>query len=914
MDPQKHHVLLVGPRVVHLKPFFERRRYQVAAVQKGVEGMSALDAEPRDIVILELNLGDLTATEFLMAARQAHAQASFLLLDDASKAGLIVKALQAGLDGYLPTPPDEDRLFFEVERHLRHAPPPGARASASSSGAGDGFETRTGETQVSLRGVEHTELQTQLADRESQLLEIGVQHEMLRQEVGRLRDESRALADIRQALLGVVDGALDREQAGRIKERLAMLTVLETEVDALREELAGTRQVRRELQEQIEQLKRKVQALEAARDERDEQERRRGAESLEGPALKEKASELEADNMVLAGRLGELEEDLARAKADLAARDERRAASEARATELEGQLEILRSEQALKASDIEELGVTHAAAVARLDDEKQAAVARLRAEHEPAIERLTFAAAEAAAEKAALETRLEEALRARRDDRLAAEREAGREAGREAELQAQLEAAQLEKDQAIGRALDVELVLDELKAKIEELEREVQRQQERARSAESSFKKDKLRLIEAKEQAAAGSQEAFAKVQRFIDENAALKRHNAELEARCAALEERARREDDTAERDDLDLQQATLGRAEALQERDAAEGARRMLEEKLAAVERHLGAQITSLERRLEDAQRRVHGAEAALADAGTVARDLAEARAAREQAEGEATRLGEKLAGVELALAQARAAAERSHEDAGGDAELAAGLRARVQTLEAKLAAEETAAAEARAHAAALEEQALAQRDAIVEEYEERLRQALLDQPLPPADIVAERDAYRRRLAETDAWVQQAQLHLEALRVERDQLAAQATALGHDLQTRGGEAHALVAELTAARHHIESLTGRTASLEQELVLARQQLHQRSSVGPDPQAFAQAQDEIRHLRAQLQEVLARAGASGRLPEELEPLRWTLTAAIDALTALEVREPSLGAHLRNLRLLATTLQRLSPSA
>src|SRR5688500_17694877 len=137
VHPSKPRILLVGPRVIHLKPCFERRRYNVTAVQKSVEGMSALDAEPRDIVILELNLGDLTATEFLMAARQAHADASFLLLDDASKAGQIVKALQAGLDGYLPTPPDEDRLFFEVERHLRRS----SGGSGSTGGIGNGDDT-----------------------------------------------------------------------------------------------------------------------------------------------------------------------------------------------------------------------------------------------------------------------------------------------------------------------------------------------------------------------------------------------------------------------------------------------------------------------------------------------------------------------------------------------------------------------------------------------------------------------------------------------------------------------------------------------------------------------------------------------------------------------------------------------------
>jgi hypothetical protein len=70
--------------------------------------------------------------------------------------------------------------------------------------------------------------------------------------------------------------------------------------------------------------------------------------------------------------------------------------------------------------------------------------------------------------------------------------------------------------------------------------------------------------------------------------------------------------------------------------------------------------------------------------------------------------------------------------------------------------------------------------------------------------------------------------------------------------------------------------------------------------------------DELRTVRGQLQQAQQRsASGAPSLPEELEPLRWTLKSAIEALTALEGREPALASHLRNLRLLASTLQKLS---
>lgn len=1004
VDPSKHRILLVGPRVIHLKPFFERRRYAVVAVQKGVEGMSALDAEPRDIVILELNLGDLTATEFLMAARQAHADASFLLLDDASKAGQIVKALQAGLDGYLPTPPDEDRLFFEVERHLRRSG--GGVAATGGIGSGDdtgGFQTTTQLTErPDLKQM--TDLQTQLADRESQLVEVQMQTDLLNQEIVKLREEAKKLNAVRGALIGQIDGDLDEEQAFRIKERLAMASVLETEADTLREELGGARSVRRELQQEIELLKKRVQDLSDV------------PEVDPDDGATERVEELESDNMVLAGRVAELEEELDLTKAEVVALEQKH---KDELSPLQREINKLSSDQAIRANDDDKLAMEHIATVAKLENAHKAELAHLNEDHENIVGNLKEEH-EAALKRAVSDVEIE---RATIKDQIA---DAVREAvkakerehlemlgGKEKEIQQKLNAALdqntkivterdqavYEKEEAIAKALDIELVLDELQTKIEYLEGEVAKEKARATKAEVDFKKDKVRLIQEKEEVAGGSQQVFERVQRFVDENANLKKANIELESTRAALEERAKRGDEASTRAEAELAQASVIRAEAIQQRDMAEGARHAIEDRLQTLERQLTERVAQLEAQVEEERTRRGNAESALADAGEAANRLADARAAATAAEHELQRLqqriddAERLAGAaktelelvrtqsaqqrDAALAQLRGEQERELSQARADAEREM-QRLRSAAEEARVNFEHTAV-QARADldralsspTSSDGSSAVGTPDALVDELKMRLavlEDRLLDSNAQARDasdardaahstiselerhraelearlqnmlagggggldlastqvLQQERDAYRGRLAETEAWVQQAQLHLEALRVERDQLAAQATALSNDQVNHGSEAQELYAQLAGAKQQVESLTGRAAGLEQELSMTRQQAqnamqatqqaaqHQRGNT-QDQQTIAILQDEVKNLRAQLMatQQQVQRGAGGRLPEELEPLRWTLTAAIDALTSLEQREPALASHLRNLRLLATTLQKLS---
>lgn len=882
VDPTQHSILLVGPRVVHLRPFFERRRYRVVAVNKGVEGMAALDANQHHIVMLELNLGDLTATEFLMAARQAHADVTFLLIDDQSKAGQIVKALQAGLDGYLATPPDEDRLFFEVERHLAHR-----SAGAAMTGP---------TTQIGIR-PDVTELQSQLASRESALVEANAQSEILQAEVARMRETHRRWLGIEAALQGATDGPLDEASARRLKERLAMASVAETEVTALREELGVTKTARRQAQEESDRLRERVAQLEP------------NPGSLDGPALKDKATELEADNMVFAGRIAELEEELELQKTEAAALQQKHKAD---VGDLNRELSRVLAEHEETSSKLQRLEKDQSAALTKLRHEHDAALARLREEHQTAQRQ------SAEAHAVALQQAQEQARQASSAVQARATEEGE---GRVRELRAQLDAASLERDQAVEKALDAELLLEELNTRIAALADQARLADERAAKAEQDFKRDKLRLVEEKEAAASGSHEAFERIQRYAEENSALKRQNAELEAMRSGLEERAQRGDQIVKDAEADRAEAARLRTEAEATKKSAERDRERLEDK-----------ARTLDRELSDARSRMGEMQSALEEAGAAVGRLADTVAARDIAEREVQRLTQRIGDLEQLQARASDETNRARKLASGSEAIVGELQERIRTLEGEVA--EAQAAEARGFTASESERARweTERRELVEGYEARLRAAQSAGGPPAASTAssAELEAYKNRLAETEAWVQQAQMHLEALTAEREQLTAQLTAAAQELATRTGElaamqgrfndqtleedgrAQAELLELkrseAAARDAAARAGERVAALERQL---EEQRREAASKAIDPRAFADLQSELKATQQELGAL--RQGGGVRMPEELEPLRWTLNAAIDSLTALEHREPTLGAHLRNLRLLAGTLQKLSDS-
>ncbi len=469
MDAGNIDVLLIGPRVAHLAPYFDRRGFAVVACADGADAVEALEESSRHLVCLELNLGTYAAADFLALARGIQPDARYLLLDDPTKAGLILKALRAGADAYVATPPDEDELFLEVERLLENRIGTSAVFSDGPDEQLKKLRQRNAELEQRLRERPAAPIEVQ-AEADDETAALRAEIESLQKQLQNARDD---LAYVETAATDAGDdkSVLLTEQLSRVEREK---TDLEAEVVALRGE-----------------IDRRDENAGALDDERNQLFREREEAARRGDALSETVTALEAE--------------LAEAKA-----------------ELDG----LRSDQAAAEKE-----------TARLQDELAAAQQRLDAlASEGAAEKSTLAdevaaltAAKTAAEEraASLEARTEqaEAARLEADGKAAAAVKAAEEAERKAETEAERVRAELQDEikqahraaaKAEERAIDKELEHDELLAEIDRHKELVKKANAERIAAERRFRQEKLRLVEAQEQA--GSAEAYQKMEAMLDE------------------------------------------------------------------------------------------------------------------------------------------------------------------------------------------------------------------------------------------------------------------------------------------------------------------------------------------------------------------------------------------------------------
>ncbi len=843
VDPTQHRVLLVGPRVVPLKSFFEKRRYPVVAADSGVEGMAQLDTSPCDIVVLELNLGDLTASEFLMAARQGNPKTTFLLIDESSKAAHIVKAMQAGVDGYLATPPDDERLFYEVERHLMRT-----RAQAPEKAFDDDEATRT----VMHSMAEAAALTAAIADRETQVIELLVQ-------VKNANEGLRRLGEAQEALSGVLDGPLDGPRAQQLREQVQLAQLAGIELDSLRKEAQGAREVKARLQAELDAARQVLPAGNAAR-----------------------VDELERENILLQGRVTEALDAAAAAKEALSV-------SEDESTEALADVENLRQVIVERDTHIAALEATAEAQASSSASSLELA----RAAHSEALvaergaHRDALAEALAASEAAHKEALAKQAQSLAHDVKLAVAKEGARLEKMHTEAMAQarnsgaddvdkkLEAQRVlmakQTQAAVDKATDSQLQLEEARTRIEFLEQEARRIQaesstavervrreaeervkglqascetrllveqqdfkKQQRQEQEAFKKEKMRLIEEKQAAASGSQEAAVVMERFSAENVALKKQNAELLANKQGLQDAAAA---AAERVRLAAGEVTRARDEAAQAaarvNDVVDTHKRV-DAAMGAVQAH----ARNLEEELAAERRRADAAVAVAA--GIPALAAAHARALTEAAEAHQRALERCEAAQRDALAGVRAE-----------------LQALQQSSEAQLAQQRQRLEDLRSEAQA----AQAQATQFIGELQRRT------QDLEP--ITTDRDDLRARLAsaQSDAEIQRAQLlgQLSERQAEVDSLRDQLSILRS------------TAPSSSSPDETEGLRARLAQLE------------RSST-TDPAVMATVRS---------------------LVDAIEPLRWGLGSAIDYMHPFETNDQSLAGHVRSLRLLQATLARLA---
>ncbi|MCP4503036.1 MAG: response regulator transcription factor [Deltaproteobacteria bacterium] len=92
---------------------------RVNAAASGTMGKRWLGSSPPDLALQELNLDDVAQAEFVETVKQAVPHVGFLLVEDRDRAGQIARALEFGVDAYISTPPDEERLFSAIDRLLQ---------------------------------------------------------------------------------------------------------------------------------------------------------------------------------------------------------------------------------------------------------------------------------------------------------------------------------------------------------------------------------------------------------------------------------------------------------------------------------------------------------------------------------------------------------------------------------------------------------------------------------------------------------------------------------------------------------------------------------------------------------------------------------------------------------------------------
>ena len=118
LSPSDHPIFLLGPKVSQLKTFFERRGYPVSSATTHTAALKMVDEKPPHLMLFEV----LHKTEtglLIQQIRENHPLTSLLILEHPSKAGDILSHISLGVHGYLPTPPDEQKLFAAVDYWLQ---------------------------------------------------------------------------------------------------------------------------------------------------------------------------------------------------------------------------------------------------------------------------------------------------------------------------------------------------------------------------------------------------------------------------------------------------------------------------------------------------------------------------------------------------------------------------------------------------------------------------------------------------------------------------------------------------------------------------------------------------------------------------------------------------------------------------
>ncbi len=121
---KKREVILVvdDERIIRatLKGLLERT-YRVRAVESGGQALQALDRERYDLVLLDIQLPDMSGLEILKRIKERHSNTIVIMLTGHASIDNVIEALRQGATNYLRKPVSNEAILTSVRRGLGQA-------------------------------------------------------------------------------------------------------------------------------------------------------------------------------------------------------------------------------------------------------------------------------------------------------------------------------------------------------------------------------------------------------------------------------------------------------------------------------------------------------------------------------------------------------------------------------------------------------------------------------------------------------------------------------------------------------------------------------------------------------------------------------------------------------------------------
>ncbi len=123
MDTKSVHILLVEDNVSSALVYrsYMESDYQVTEVYTGKDALQKLKEQPFSLLLVDINLPDMTGLEVLDAARKINAQIPAIIITAHSSVDVVVDAMRHGASDFLSKPFDKARLLVTIKNCLKES-------------------------------------------------------------------------------------------------------------------------------------------------------------------------------------------------------------------------------------------------------------------------------------------------------------------------------------------------------------------------------------------------------------------------------------------------------------------------------------------------------------------------------------------------------------------------------------------------------------------------------------------------------------------------------------------------------------------------------------------------------------------------------------------------------------------------